>query len=211
MKTITLTILMALSMLAKATDNKYVEAMTKNIEVVYTAQTIDELQKAVNSFDRIAGVEKEKWEPLYYSAFGNIMLANRETDSSRKDSYLDLAVASVEKAKTLKPNDSEIIALEGFIHMIRVTVNPPARGQEYSAKAFDAYQKALAINPDNPRALALMAQMEFGMAQFFKSSTTSACATNLKALEKFQIAKPENPLAPIWGKGVAEDLKSKCK
>jgi hypothetical protein len=68
----------------------------------------------------------------------------------------------------------------------------------------------LAINPENPRALALMAQMEFGMAQFFKSPTTAACTTNRKAIEKFEAAKPENPLAPMWGKGVAEDLKSKC-
>jgi len=208
MKTIIL-ILTLVTSLARATD-KYTEAMTKNIEAVYNAQTTDELQKAVNSFERIANAEKEKWEPLYYSAFGNVMLANRETDGTKKDSYLDLALASIEKAKTIKPNDSEIIAMEGFVYTIRITVDPAARGQQFSSKAFEAYQKALTINPENPRALALMAQIEFGMAQFFKSPTTSACATNLKAIEKFETAKPENPLAPMWGKSVAEGLKSKC-
>lgn len=201
---------MTLSFIAKANDDKYIEAMSKNIEMVYQAQTTEELQKAVNAFDRIASAEKEKWEPLYYSAFGNIMLANRESDGSKKDSYLDLAMASIEKAKVARPNDSEIIALEGFVQMMRVTVNPAARGQEYSGKAYEAYQRALAINPSNPRALALMAQMEYGTAQFFKSPTTSACATNAKAIEKFETSKPESPLAPAWGKGMTEDLKTKC-
>lgn len=211
MKTITLITLLSFSLFAKATDDKYTEVMSKNIEAVYKAQTADEIQKAVNSFDRISNAEKERWEPLYYSAFGNIMLANRENEGGKKDGYLDLALAALEKAKTIKPNDSEIVALEGFIHMIRVTVNPASRGQEYSGKAFEAYEKAIAINPNNPRALALMAQMEYGMAQFFKSPTTSACGTNTKAIEKFETTKPENPLAPMWGKGMTEDLKSKCK
>ncbi|MBI3482270.1 MAG: hypothetical protein HY015_04755 [Bacteroidetes bacterium] len=211
MKTITLIFAMAFSFIAKANDDKYIEVMSKNIDAVYKAQTADEIQKAVNAFDRIANAEKEKWEPLYYSAFGNIMLANRESDGAKKDSYLDLALSSIDKAKTIKPNDSEIVTMEGFIHMIRVTVNPAARGQEYSGKAFEAYQKALTINGDNPRALALMAQMEYGMAQFFKSPITSACATAAKAIEKFETSKPESQLAPMWGKGMTEDLKTKCK
>ncbi len=211
MKTIALVIAMSLSLIAKATDDKYIEVMSKNIELVYKAQTTEELQKAVNAFDRIAGAETQKWEPLYYSAFGNIMLANREADAAKKDNYLDLALASLAKAKTIKSNESEIIALEGFVHMIRITVNPAARGQEYSGRAFETYQKALAINSENPRALALMAQMELGTAQFFKSPITSACATNDKAIEKFATLKPESPLTPMWGKGMTEELKAKCK
>ena len=211
MKIIILVVTLTISLHAKATDSKYIEVMSKNIDAVYKAQTADEIQKAVNAFDRIANAEREKWEPLYYSAFGNIMLANQESDGVKKDSYLDLALASIEKAKLIKPDDSEIVTMEGFVQMIRVTVDPAARGQKYSSKAFEAYQKALAINPDNPRALALMAQMEYGMAQFFKSPTTSACATAAKAIEKFETSKPESQLAPMWGKGMTEDLKTKCK
>jgi len=211
MKTIILVVILTISLHAKATDSKYIEVMSKNIGAVYKAQTADEIQKAVNAFDRIANAERERWEPLYYSAFGNIMLANQESDGVKKDSYLDLALASIEKAKLIKPDDSEIVTMEGFVQMIRVTVDPAARGQKYSSKAFEAYEKALAINPDNPRALALMAQMEYGMAQFFKSPTTSACATAAKAIEKFETSKPKSQLAPMWGKGMTEDLKTKCK
>ncbi|HLZ17370.1 MAG TPA: hypothetical protein VKQ08_10035, partial [Cyclobacteriaceae bacterium] len=142
MKTAAIIFAMTLSVIMKANDEKYNEVMTKNIEAIYKAQTLDEMQNAVNVFDRIANAEKTKWEPLYYSAFGHVLMANKEIDAARKDNYLDLALSAIEKAKTIKPDDSEIIAMEGFIHMIRVTVDPSSRGQEFSSKAFEAYNKA---------------------------------------------------------------------
>jgi hypothetical protein len=138
-------------------------------------------------------------------------MATREKEGLVKDKYLDLALRSNEKAKALLPNESEIIALEGFIHMIRVTVDPASRGQQYSGLAFQSFGKAVSLNPENPRALALLAQMQFGTAQFFGSSTTEACGTNSKALEKFDTFKSDNALAPKWGRGMAEDLKKGCQ
>jgi len=211
MKTAAIIFAMTLSVIMKANDEKYNEVMTKNIEAIYKAQTLDEMQNAVNVFDRIANAEKTKWEPLYYSAFGHVLMANKEIDAARKDNYLDLALSAIEKAKTIKPDDSEIIAMEGFIHMIRVTVDPSSRGQEFSSKAFEAYNKALAINPGNPRALALLAQIQFGTAQFFGASTAEACATAANAIEKFETDKPGSQLAPVWGRGITEELKAKCK
>ena len=191
--------------------DRYTENMQKNIETVYTAQAIPDLQNAVNAFERIGDAEKTKWEPFYYAAFGYVMMANHEKEASVKDSYLDLALKANEKAKALQPNESEIIAMEGFIHMIRVTVDPASRGQQYSSLAFQSFGKAAGMNPENPRALALLAQMQFGTAQFFGAATTEACGTNAKALEKFDTFKSDNALAPQWGRGMAEGLKSKCQ
>ena len=115
MKTIILLFAMTVTVVANANDGKYVEAMSKSIEAVFKAQSIEELQSAVNGFERIANAEKTKWEPFYYSAFGYVMMANREKDPVKKDSYLDLAAAASEKAKAIKENDSEIITMEGFI------------------------------------------------------------------------------------------------
>lgn len=198
------------SKLALANDDKYVSAMQKNIEAVYTANTIPDLQTAVNMFERIAEAEKTKWEPFYYASFGYVMMANREQDGAKKDTYLDLALAGIEKATALQPNDAEIVALEGFVHMIRVTVDPASRGQQYSGMAFQSFSKAVALNPENPRALSLLAQMQYGTAQFFKAPTTEACATLQQALEKFETYKTDNVLAPQWGKKMAEGLKGKC-
>jgi hypothetical protein len=195
---------------AFANDGKYVEVMQKNIMTVYTAQTIPDLQAAVNSLERIASAEKTKWEPYYYVSFGYLMIANREPDGAKKDGYLDLALAAVEKGKELSPAESEIFALEGFVHMLRITVDPAGRGQKYSGLAYKSFGKAVAMNENNPRALSLLAQMQFGTAEFFNSSTAEACGTLNKSIEKFASFKSENPLAPQWGKQMAEGLKAKC-
>lgn len=211
MKTITLILALVISVYANATDEKYFEQMGKQIQAVYAAQTIEQYQSAVNTFDRIAAAEKTKWEPYYYSAFGSVMMANKETEGAKKDAYLDKALASIETGKGINPNESELVALEGFVHMIRVTVDPGTRVQQYSGMAFQTYSKALGMNPENPRTLAFMAQMQMGMANFMGSPTTDACATVKKSLEKFTTYKSENPLAPQWGKGMSDGLVKQCQ
>ncbi|MBL0743872.1 hypothetical protein [Chryseolinea lacunae] len=207
---IVLFLLVALPLSSRATD-KYTEAMQKNIQAVYTQQTVAELQNTVNTLERIGTAEKSKWEPFYYASFGYVMMANREKDGAKKDGYLDQATTALDKAKALQQGDSEITALEGFIHMIRVTVDPATRGQQYSGLATQSFHKAVALNPENPRALALLAQMQYGTAQFFGSSTEEACGTLNKSLEKFETFKATSELAPQWGKGMAMGLKEKCK
>lgn len=211
MKTSNTIFMMLLVITVYANDEKYVEQMGKQIQNVYTAKSIEDLQIAVNAFDRIANAEKSKWEPYYYSAFGSIMMATRTKDATKMDSYLDQALASVEKGKALAPNESELIAVEGFVHMIRVTVDPASRGAQYSGLAMQTFGKALAINPNNPRAMALMAQMQFGTAQFFGSPTTEACGMATKALALFENQKPASPVAPAWGKEMVTGLLQSCK
>jgi len=210
MKTILTTVLLLSTFLVQAQD-KYTSAMLKQIDALYKSRTPEEYQASINSFDRIAAAEKNKFEPYYYAAFGNIMMAVNEAAPAKKDSFLDLASTNIDKAKAIKPNDSEIIALEGFIHMIRVTVDPQSRGQEYSGKAFTAFNQAVALNPENPRALALLGQMQLGTARFFNSDSAEACATSGKALEKFASYQPSSNLAPHWGKVIAEEVKASCK
>lgn len=209
MKTIISTLFSVLVLVAMAGD-KYLDQMTSNIQLVYKAKSSEELQQAINTFERIGNAEKTKWEPFYYAAFGNIMIAARETDVSKKDLYLDNAERFLTKATEINPSESEIVTLEGFVHTIRLSVDPATRGQKYSTLSIQSFGKALTLNPDNPRALSLMAQMQYGTAQFFGSSTAEACETLNKALQKFETYKPDNVLAPQWGKGNAEGMKSKC-
>lgn len=192
-------------------NDKYEQAMQANIQSVYQAKTVEELQQAVNSFIRIGNAEKDKWEPFYYASFGYVMMAAREADGAKKDPLLDRAAEVLKKAAAIKANDSEIVALEGFIHMIRVTVDPATRGQQYSGLAMQTFGKAISLNPENPRALSLMAQMEYGTAQFFNASTDKACETGKHAVEKFETFTSDNALAPRWGKESATRFMQQCK
>ncbi len=212
MKTINLFFLMIISVSTWANDEKYYEQMGKQIQAVYTAKSTDEYQRAVNALDRIAGAEKTKWEPYYYSAFGSIMMATEEKEPSKKDGNLDQALAAIEKGKAIAAGESELVALEGFVHMIRLTVDPASRGQQYFGLAMQTFGRALGMNPNNPRALSLMAQMQFGTAQFFNQQPIEACETARKALGLFDnVLKSENPLAPQWGKEITAGLLQNCK
>lgn len=191
--------------------DKYTDQMTKNIEVVYNSKSSEDIQKAVNAFERIGGAEKTKWEPYYYASFGYIMMAVREPDATKKDALLDLATTAIDKAAAIKSDESEVAALEGFIHMIRVSVDPASRGQKYSTMAMQSYGKAVSLNPENPRALALMSQLQFGTAQFFKQEPVEACQTARKALALFDAKPFELTIAPSWGRGMTEELVKGCK
>jgi hypothetical protein len=197
--------------LSSANDEKYQEAMKKNIRSLYEASGVPELQESVNSLRRISSVEKTRWEPYYYISLAYIFMATRDGDGSKKDSFLDLADEALKKAKELKKEDSEIISLEGFIHMIRLTVDPATRGARYAGLASTSYEKAIALNANNPRALALMAQLQFGTAKFFNQQPTEACNNAAKALALFNAEQNDNPLAPKWGKSMTEEMLKNCK
>ncbi len=217
MKTLTIIPLLIAALLftvvrtALANDDKFVAAMKKNIASLYEAKTLSEYQEVINTLQRIAAAEKDRWEPHYYMGFGYVMMANLETAGTLKDQQLDRALGAIATAQETQANNSEIIALEGFVHMMRVAIDPASRGPRYSGLAMETFGKALHVNPDNPRALALMAQMQYGTAQFFGSSTAEACATLQKALENFNKQRSDNPLAPQWGSGMAEAMKGQCK
>ena len=136
-----------------ANDDKFVAAMEKNIKSIYEARDIAAYQQSINAFQRIADAEKTRWEPFYYIGFGYLMMANLETDSGKKDSYLDQALVAVEKGKTVSANESELVALEGFAYMLKINVDPATRGMVYAPRATQTFEKAIALNPENPRAI----------------------------------------------------------
>lgn len=210
MKTKATFLLLLVALTVSAGDEAFQAAMGKQIGTVYSAQSIQELQDAANSFDRIAQAEPSRWEPLYYGAFGYLMMATRESDGGKKDAYLDQALDRVKRGLDVSKDNSELLALEGFVHMLRVTVDPASRGQRFSGMSMKAFNKAIKANPNNPRALSLMAQMQYGTAQFFGNSTAEACGMASNALALFNGGTPSDALAPQWGKEMTEAMVKKC-
>lgn len=188
---------------AATLPNPYEEAMTKAIDELHQAQSPEALQQAGNTFERIARKATDKWHPRYYAAYAQVMLTTRSQESSTLDKTLDTALEQLKAAKELAPQNSELLALEGFIHMMRIPIDPATRGPQYSGLAMGALQQAIALNPENPRAHFLLSDMQFGMAQFFGSDTSEACATLEKAIGLFEQFTPEDKLAPNWGREMA--------
>lgn len=185
---------------AATLPNQYEAAMASAIEKLNQARSPEDMQQAANTFERIGKKETDKWLPPYYAAYAQVMMTAMSQENAGKDDLLDAALANLNKAKKLSENNSEILAVEGFIHMMRIPIDPASRGPQYSGMAMGALQKAAALTPDNPRAQLLLADMQYGMAQFFGSDTSEACKTLQKAIDLFEAEQPADKLAPAWGK-----------
>lgn len=188
----------------------YQNAMRKNLVSLQNAKTIDEYATVANTFERIASMKSDEWLPAYYCAYTNLQISNLQDKPEDKDAFLDKAQAHLDKAAGINKEDSEIMALQGFILMMKVSVDPANRGQALAGKTTAAFEKAVQLNPSNPRAQFLMGNWAYGTAQFFNSSTDEACSAILKSITLFEAEQKEG-FHPQWGKDMAEGMVKYCQ
>lgn len=204
-------LLLTISFYSKANDG-YVKAMSAAIEKMYSAREVNAFIDAANSFDRIAAVEKDEWLPSYYAAFCYSMLATKKSELEKADIYLDKADAYLLVALEKGGDEVEILVMQAFSSMMRISVDPATRGQEFSMKAAGYLQQASMINSDNPRVMLMMGQLQFGTAQFFGAGTEEPCNTFKKSIILFEEeAKADPGINPSWGKDQALSMLKNCK
>lgn len=193
-------------------NGQFEKAMGKNIPGVFSSKSADELQGVINQLSRIGEAEGDRWEPFYYSAYGYLRMSGFYEGASDKDKFLDLAIAEVDKGLSVDASNSELVALKGYVIMMQLTVDPGSRGMTHSGKAFEQFNKAIQLNPNNPRAHFLLGRMQQGTAQFMGGGYGQACESlaNAKAIyEKGE--NTENPFAPSWGSEATEaSIKEIC-
>ncbi len=185
-------------------DETYQTAMSQSIEKLFQAKSIPEYVEVANQFDRISNIEKTEWLPLYYASFAYIMISFQETENAKKDQFLDQAQKYLDQAFAIDPNESELHMLQGFLYPSRITVDPMTRGMELMPLMNKSLDKALELNPDNPRVYYLRATMTFHMPPEYGGGAAKALPLYLAAAEKFTVFKPKTAISPNWGKEINE-------
>jgi len=104
----------------------------------------------------------------------------------------------------------ELEVLRGFALTAKLVVDPATRGQQYGPMIARHYGKAMQMDPKNPRAVAMMARNDLGMAQFFGSDPAAACAMAQRSIALFDTETPAG-FEPRWGKNVAMEVTATCK
>jgi tetratricopeptide (TPR) repeat protein len=181
-------------------NEAYQKAMKLAIDRLFQTQTIQEYVDVANQFERISTMEKKEWLPLYYASFSYIMISFKEADNARKDQYLDQAQKYLDQAMSIDANESELYMLQGFLYPSRINIDPINRGMAYMGKMNAALDKALELNPDNPRVFYLRATMTANMPEAFGGGAAKALTLYQKAAEKFELFKPKSEIHPNWGK-----------
>jgi hypothetical protein len=190
----------------------YEAAMRNNIAAMEKAQDHTALVAIANKFDRIGAAEKDEWLPYYYAAYCYVMMTAHEKDVAKWDAYLDTADDKISKSENLGGKKVETLALRGFASMMRINVDPAVRGQEYSMKAVGFLRQAQQLDDQNPRVLLMLAQMQYGTAQFFGSGTEEACEMFNKSIKLFDLeAQEEQGILPSWGRPNAIAMLKNCE
>ena len=211
MKTITITIALLISTFCLASDPAYDKAMTKSLEQLGNAKTLEDFQNTANSFKRISNVATSDWLSEYYQVFCYVRMSFMEADKSKKDAFLDEGEQLLNVLLEQESINSEIYALQSFWFTARLSVDPATRGQEYMALSGAAFKKALALNPTNPRALYLQLSNEVGMANFFGKDASSYCDRILSLLTNWDQYNEVEKFHPSWGKGQVEGMTKRCE
>lgn len=197
--------------LSFASESAFEEAMIKQLKSKNMIQTAEEAQDVINGFMRIAEANEGEWLPLYYAALTQTETAFRF--DVNKDQYFDQALEITKQADQISPSNSEITALNGYILMGKISLDPGTRGQSLSPQVMELYGKAIAQDRSNPRAVNLMSQMELGMSRFFGSGPEKACGMARMSMELYQ--KEETKISdtyilPTWGKDQMVELMKNC-
>jgi len=162
-------------------------------------------------FERIASAEKDNWLPNYYVALVNSTTSFTVKDKTQIAALLAKAQESLDKELDKNPNNAELLVVQALINTAWIVADPMTNGMKLSAKTVEIYNKAIAIDPNNPRAVFGKAEFEIGGAKYFGSDTKPMCAQIDKAIVLFGTFKPETPFHPKWGLDRALEAQKECK
>ena len=162
-------------------------------------------------FERIATVEKNNWLPNYYIALENSTAAIGMKDKEKMTAMVTKAQVALDKEITKSPNNPELLIVQGLIHTVWLVSDPMTNGQKLSPIIMELYEKALKIEPNNPRAVLEKAEFEIGGAAFWGTDTKPMCDELKRSIPLFENQKLATPFSPKWGRERVDALLKNCK
>ena len=191
-----------------AQSDKYTQSMQKNIALLDSAKTTDELLSLAGTFERIGDAEKTQWLPYYYAALAQTWIGWNPATKD-KDANSQQINAYLAKAEAIEKN-AETYAVENMSATQQMLIDPQTRWATNGKDAGVALQKGLAADPNNPRLYYLQGMSLFGTPPQFGGGKDKAKPLFEKSVALFKTAQPK-PLYPTWGKQQAESMLAQCQ
>lgn len=206
-----LSLVMFASITAFAQSDKYTDAMKKSLAMFDSAKTTADFQAVSASFERIGDAEKTQWLPYYYAAL-SLTTAGWTDANLDKDANAEKVKAICDKADAIATENSdkaEILSVRNMAATQQMIVDPQSRWMTYGQEAGEDLQKAMDLDPNNPRLYYLKGASIFGTPEQFGGGKANAKPVLEKAVELFKAAQPK-PLYPHWGQQQAEAMLAQC-
>ncbi|QAA82952.1 hypothetical protein EI546_15045 [Aequorivita sp. H23M31] len=139
--------------------------------------------EAANMFVRIAKAEPDNWLPPYYVALINVVYSFGEKDKSKLSEQLAKAQNFINDATALSPDNPDIMVVQAQLYTAWIVFDGQQYGMMYSPKASGLYEKALAIDPENPRTIMARAEWNIGSAKYFGEPVEAYCKDIERAMK----------------------------
>jgi hypothetical protein len=153
-----------------------------------------------SELERLCMQSPGEWLPYYYMAYTDVQLSFRTPSREARLKYINDADSYLKKLADKPDADaSEVYTLKGYRLYALIAFDPQTNGPKYFGEVTQNYQKALELNPDNPRAIMLRAMFNNDMAKFMHRNYENFEAEISKATSLF--ARNNGlPNHPSWGK-----------
>jgi len=198
-------LLVQLQVQAQATNqSKALEAAVIQFNQATKNQAYQELYL---QFEQLYAVNKTNWLIPYYAGMTrSIMCLLKMGD---RDALANDALLWVGRAKSIVKND-EIYCAESLAYTAKMSVNPALRWLVYEGKIKKALSFAKKLNPSNPRAYVLEANIQQKIPFIFGGGCKSVKPLIQKAELCFNTQTKVNSVEPSWGFQSLVQLKKAC-
>ncbi|MBI1783242.1 MAG: hypothetical protein HYR66_18040 [Sphingobacteriales bacterium] len=194
--------------IVNAQSEKFTAAMQKQLILLDSAKSTQDLQAVANAFERIGDAEKTQWLPYYYAGLA-LTTAGWMDKTLDKDANSEKVKALCAKAEAIEKN-AEICSIRNMAASQQMLVDPQSRWMTYGQEAGNAMQEGLKLDPNNPRLYYLQGMSIFGTPEQFGGGKAKAKPIFEKALELYKAEKVK-PLYPHWGQQQTEQMIAQCK
>jgi hypothetical protein len=158
-------------------------------------------------FEQLYSLDKTNWLIPYYAGMTkSIMCLLKMGD---RDALANDALLWVARAKAIEVND-EIYCAESLAYTAKMSVNPALRWFTYEGKIKNTLSLAKKLNPSNPRAYILEANIQQKLPFIFGGGCKSAKPLIQKAELFISNQNRANSIEPSWGIQSLVKLKKAC-
>ena len=164
-------------------------------------------QELYVQFEQLYTVNKTNWLIPYYAGMTRSIMCLLKIGD--KDVLANDALLWVGRAKSIMAND-EVYCAESLAYTAKMSVNPTLRWFSYEGKIKKALSLAKKLNPNNPRAYVLEANIQQKIPFIFGGGCNSVKILIQKAELCFNKQTNLNSVEPSWGKQSLVQLKKAC-
>lgn len=183
----------------------YQSSMEKALTRLGEVKSANDLLDCRNLFERIAAKFDDKWQPVYYTAYCDVEMVYYDKASEHNTVRLASAQKELEKLEGFSDADkSEVSTLWGYYHNAQIMLNP-ANGQTLFGQVVGAYEKAIAINPENPRPVILRAFFNQFLPDIVKLKIDMA--TEVEKAKALFAKQEKGTDKPSWGESFVKYVK----